>query len=139
MNERRCKLKNDSLLKTKTATTKITAIATRHKGTESCGLSENRENKMAEKARPPPHGSLCSRPLGPCTRTRWGEAPVASAFPLLCQFAQSWHCPSSGPELSMSLLVFSWLDPVGIGAGVLSRCCTGGKENGLAGHQNLQP
>lgn len=50
MNVRRHKWKNNSLLKHKTATTKIPVISTWHKGAECHGFPGNKGNYMAEKA-----------------------------------------------------------------------------------------
>lgn len=127
-----------SLLKTKIATSKITVIITRYKGTESCGLPRNKENKMVKKPHPNTAASKEDH-MAQGTKTRWQRSPLGSAFPLQSQFPGTgtvWG--SSQPAVTAPLLLFGQTDPVGLGPAVPSCCCFVGKEKPHPWPQQLQ-
>lgn len=121
---RRCKWKNNSLLKKKKATIKITAISSRYESAECCGVPRNKENETEEK--PVTQAGGCNmRPDGPEGKGCEVEKTcLAQPFPWNKKTGRQelrkhfwWEMQGAGlvwgssdPLVSMSLPLLGWLD-----------------------------
>lgn len=84
----------------------MTVIITRYKGTESCGLSRSKENKMVEKPHPNMAASKDRTAQG--TRTRRQRSPVWLSLPPAVSVPWDWYCLGQLPTCGVSSSASFW-------------------------------